>query len=359
MPSQQKKKQVLIVGEPEDTRRGIAALIEGDQRLTVVGSTGSAERAVVIARRAQPDVIVMDVRLKGTDGVEATRLIMAATPTPIVMVAAVGNAEDKKLSMESLRAGALSAVERPPNRSHPTFPEASARLRRQLVIMSEVSVIRQRRRTRPAAPGTDRLGSPVQPAALHLRAIGLVASTGGPNALSAILRELGDGFPLPLALVQHVSANFICGFASWLSESTPFRVVIGTDGEIMIPGKVYIGPHDRHLEVDGPRIRLVAGPPVVLQRPSGTVLLRSMARSLGNAAAGVVLTGMGEDGAEGLLAIRQAGGYTLAESEETAVVFGMPAASIRLGAAREVLPVTKIAGRLRSLARRSGSLETP
>ncbi len=367
MPQKQEKKRVLIVGGSEEVRRGIAALIEGDQRLEIVGAVATVERAVALTQRVRPDVIAMDVRLQDGTGVEATRSLMATIPTPIVMVAAVGSAADKKLSMDGLRAGALSVVERPPDRSHRTFPEAAIKLRRQLVIMSQVSVIRQRRRVREGLPQMARTDS-VKPAEaaprpapcaenLSLRLVGIVSSTGGPKALVTILRDLGRDFPLPIALVQHISPNFVPGFASWLSETTPFRVVIGEDGGLMTSGNIYIAPGDRHLEVDGPRIRLSDGPPVALQRPSGNLLLQSMAKTLGNAAMGVVLTGMGEDGAEGLLAIHQAGGYTLVEAEETAVVFGMPAASIRLGAAREVLPVTHIAGRLRALVRVPGKTE--
>jgi two-component system chemotaxis response regulator CheB len=180
--------------------------------------------------------------------------------------------------------------------------------------------------------------------------LGIVASTGGPNALVQLLGGLGPDFPLPIALVQHITASFLEGFAAWLEGACPFSVVIVRDRAIPVSGTVYLAPPDCHLRVDWGGLRADAGDPVCAQRPSGTVLLESMAKTLGAQALGVLLTGMGDDGAEGLLQIHRRGGYTIAEDESTAVVYGMPAEAVRLGAVYESLPLPAIAPRIREIA---------
>jgi two-component system chemotaxis response regulator CheB len=179
--------------------------------------------------------------------------------------------------------------------------------------------------------------------------LGIVCSTGGPGALIQLLGALGPAFPLPILLVQHMTASFIEGFAAWLESVCPFSVTVVKDGYTPVVGALHMAPAERHLQMDGERLRLDAGEPISFQRPSGTLLFRSMARDLGAAALGVLLTGMGDDGASGLLDIRRAGGYTIAEDESTAVVYGMPAAAVRMGAVCESLPLQAIATRVLEL----------
>jgi two-component system chemotaxis response regulator CheB len=162
-----------------------------------------------------------------------------------------------------------------------------------------------------------------------------------------LLNGLGADFPLPILLVQHITPSFTAGFATWLGGVSGFRVVVAHEGQPVEPGCVYLAPAETHIELTWPRVRLSKGPLVDGQRPSGTLLLSSVARELGRRGIGVVLTGMGEDGARGLKAVRDAGGYTFAEDRSTAVVYGMPAAAARLGAAVEELPLPLIGARIR------------
>ena len=181
------------------------------------------------------------------------------------------------------------------------------------------------------------------------RMLGIVSSTGGPNALAHLLNGLGRNFPLPIVLVQHITASFLDGFASWLESVCPFSVEILKGRVAPAPGTVYLANRDRHLRVARQYLLVDAGDPVCAQRPSGTVLFESMAKTFGRQALGVLLTGMGEDGAEGLLQVRNAGGHTIAEHESTAVVYGMPAAAVRLGGVSESLPLPEIAPRVLEL----------
>jgi two-component system chemotaxis response regulator CheB len=345
-----KRIRVMIVEDSHVVREFLRHVIARDPRLEVAAAVDSAEEALRLLEHVSPDVISMDIRLPGMNGFEATQQIMARKPTPIVVVSASVEAEDLKISMNALRAGALAVVEKPVGARHQDYESLAGRLCAQLVNMSQVKVIRQRidrglrfgaERPAPAPENVFRPG----PFAL----LGLVVSTGGPQALTRLLPTLPRDFPLPILLVQHITACFLDGFASWLSGVSPYPVRVAREGERPAAGTVYLAPANRHLEVQGDRLWLTQAAPVCLQRPSGTVLFRSMARSLGPRALGVLLTGMGEDGAEGLKEVRDRGGYTIAEDEATAVVYGMPAAAVRLGAVCESLPLEEIAPRLAAL----------
>jgi two-component system chemotaxis response regulator CheB len=185
--------------------------------------------------------------------------------------------------------------------------------------------------------------------------MGIAASTGGPPALAKVLGALPEDFPLPILLVQHMGAPFMEGFASWLNGLMPLKVRLAQDHEIPMAGNVYVAPGDRHLLLSpAGTLKVSAEPPVGNQRPSATMLFQSMARSAGRRGLGVILTGMGEDGALGLVEMRQAGGYGLAEDESTAVVYGMPAAATRMGGVNVSLPLDLIAPRILRLARGDG-----
>jgi two-component system chemotaxis response regulator CheB len=343
-----RKKKVLIVEDSLTVRTLLEHVIGNDPRLEVAASVATAEEALRILPAVRPDVISLDVRLPGMNGLDATRRIMTDHPTPIVIVSANVDGDDFKISMNALSAGAVTVVEKPVATTMQDYEALAQRLCRQLAIMSEVHVIRQRH-GRPVAPAArERSRPPEYPAEPRgdYRVLGVVASTGGPSALVKLLGALGPDFPLPIVLVQHITPSFMSGFVSWLNEMVPLRVVGAEDGDIAVAGTVYVAPADQHLEVHSGRLRLVQGPPVSSQKPSGTVLLRSLARNYGRHALAVILTGMGDDGAAGLGEVREAGGHTIAEDESTAVVYGMPAVAARLGAASEQLPLHEIGPRL-------------
>jgi two-component system chemotaxis response regulator CheB len=338
--------RVLVVEDSAVVRLLLQHIIGRDSRLEVSAMAASAEEALGMLKRMSPDVIAMDIVLPGMDGLEATRRIMSQKPIPIVVVAGGGESKERSSrAIEALRAGALTVLEKPVGTTHADYETLAERLCTQLVIMSQVKLVRQhiRRepRPRPARNTPHRAGA--------YSMLGIVCSTGGPGALARLLGALGPAFPLPILLVQHMPAHFLTGFASWLESVCPFSVAVVNDGQIPAVGVVHVAPAEQHLRVDAGVLRLDSAAPVCSQRPSGTVLFQSMARSLGGNALGVLLTGMGEDGAAGLSEIRQAGGYTVAEDETTAVVYGMPAAAVRMGAVCESLPLPAIASRVLEL----------
>jgi two-component system chemotaxis response regulator CheB len=344
----------MIVEDSRVVREFLQHLIGRDDRLQVVAAVKSAEEALQVIRQASPDVISMDIRLPGMNGFEATRRIMAERPTPIVVVAASVDAEDLKISMNALRAGALAVMEKPVGTTRAEYESLAAQLCTRLAIMSHVNVIRQRFQPQPAPASAARrsgraAAAPRRGSVDAIRMVGIVASTGGPSALERLLNSMTPAPPVPIALVQHITASFHDAFVAWLGDVCPLPVVEAADGQKPRPGVVHVAPADRHLRVQRECFRLERGEPVCLQRPSGTVLLESIAESFAAHSLGVLLTGMGDDGAAGLRAIRDAGGHTIAEDESTAVVYGMPAAAVRIGAVCESLPLDEIGPRVLEL----------
>jgi two-component system chemotaxis response regulator CheB len=341
-----KRIRVLIVEDSPVVLEFLREIVSADPRLEVAAAVPSAEEALEILHRAAPDVISLDIRLPGMDGFEATRRIMSERPTPIVVVSSASEFLELNLAMETLRAGALSVVEKPAATSHEEYTALAGRLCTQLVIMSRVHVLRQR----PSAVRRSGLAGHRGPAAAARTILGIAASTGGPNALMEILMGLGRGFPLPIVVVQHMTPSFVNGFGAWLASVTPLPVEVVTGTTSLAPGRVFLAPAARHLVAGAGCAWVENSGPVGHHRPSGDVLFASIARSAGSGGIGVLLTGMGEDGARGLLEMRRAGAYTIVEHESTAAVNGMPAAGIRLGAACEALPLPSIAPRILELA---------
>lgn len=342
--------RVLIVEDSDVVRMLLEQIIAADPRLEVAGSVADGQAALDAVDRLAPDVISMDIRMPRMNGFETTRRIMETRPTPIVVVSASVEAADLEISMNALRAGALTVVEKPVGLTHADYGELAETLCRQLVLMSSVKLVRQRRNGAVDVPPTDLVATRRPPPGKHA-VIGIVASTGGPGALATVLGSLGPAFPLPCLLVQHMTPSFLAGFVAWLDSVVPLTVCLAVDGERPQAGHVYVAPADRHLRLVDWRLRTTNDAPVEGQRPSGTVLLESIADTAGSRAVGIVLTGMGGDGARGLRAVRRAGGFTIVEHESTAVVYGMPAAAA--DAAEEMLPLSWIGTRLQELAARS------
>lgn len=350
MSQSAKPVRVMIVEDSLVVRQLLAHIVGRDRRFVVAAAVASAEEALAELSRVKPDVISMDIRLPGMDGLEATARIMSEQPTPIVVIADAVEDASLKISMNALRAGALTVVEKPAGLGSGDYERIAETITTQLYIMSSVPVIRRR-----SIGGDVRVGPPVEANDTDGRIayLALAASTGGPPALAKVLDALPADFGVPVFVVQHMGAPFMEGFAGWLDGLSPLRVGLAVHGETAQPGRVYVAPGDRHLAVAaGGVMRLTADPPIASQRPSATVLFQSLARHAGAQTLGVVLTGMGDDGASGLLDLRRAGGHTIAEHESTAVVYGMPAAAVNLRAAKEILPLDLIGARIVRLTER-------
>ena len=339
--------RVLVVDDSLTARALIEAMLASDPELEVCGVAGDGLEAVAEAKRLRPSLIVMDVRMPGCDGFEATRRIMAETPTPIVIVSGTIDVRDVEHSLEALRAGALALLPKPEAPGTPEFEGQRRHLVSTVKAMSQVKLVRRH------APARASLSPPVplRGVALARRVIAVAASTGGPGALHRVLTELPQGFPLPILVVQHIAIGFASGLASWLAHAARLDVKVAQHGELLQPGRVYLAPDEHHLAVDpgGAAVRVLDGAPVHGFRPSATVLFQSVAKAFGRAGVAVMLTGMGEDGVAGLREVHDAGGHVIAQDEATSVVFGMPGAAVAAGITDEVLPLERIPSRLAEL----------
>jgi two-component system chemotaxis response regulator CheB len=329
-------------------------LLGEDPRLNVVGVVDDGEQAVAEAARLQPDVIVMDIHLPVMTGFAATRRIMETAPTRIVMVTATSVPHEVAQSFEALESGALTVLGKPPGPGHPDFDAMRRELVNTVALMAEVPVVKrwpaQRSRQSASVPPVSHAG------AIDLIAIG--ASTGGPLALQAFLSALRpQGMP-PVAIVQHISHGFSEGLVQWLSRVCSYPVKLAAHGDCPEPGMAYVAPDGAHMEVQSRgRIVLSDAPPINGFQPAVAALFASVAREYGRRAAGLLMTGMGRDGADQLLLMRQAGALTMAQDRASSVIFGMPGEAVRLGAAMHVLPPQDMAVTLnRLLSKSSGDI---
>lgn len=353
--------RVLVTEESAVTRMLLVSILDGDPAVKVVGQAVNGRQAVELAARLRPDVITMGVNMPVMDGVEATRQIMERTPTPIVFVSD-NDPRDVRRSFKALEAGALAVLGKPRGPGSPDFAQRSVELCGTVKAMCVIT--RRPLAGAPAgvtAPAARPPASPTRPAfapptplgdaeppdreqrRIDMLAIG--SSTGGPAALAKVLSNLPSTIPVPVLIVQHIAQGFDAGLAEWLNGISPLRVSLAADGRPMRPGEVLIAPYDVHLGVSSSNRTAVLGPGPLVDghRPSASHLFTSVARAYGRHALGVVLTGMGEDGASGLVHIQEAGGWVLSQDEASCVVYGMPAAAVARGVVNRVLPLDGMA----------------
>jgi two-component system chemotaxis response regulator CheB len=342
--------RVLVVDDSAVVRQILVSMLETVPGFEVVGQARDGEEAVRLTARLRPDVITMDIRMPRLDGLGAIRQIMSTTPTPIVVVAASVYEPDRNIAFFAIEAGALTVVEKPSGITSEAYESARDQLVTTIRLMSDVQVVTLRPGRRVDVKPPDRQADKVGAtgASINAELIAIAASTGGPGVLREIFRVLPGDLSIPIVTVQHITPGFAQGFAHWLDGETKLRVSLAKDGERLEAGRVLIAPDDAHLTVAPGRIvRLDNSEPVKGQRPSATRLFDSVAKVYGAASVGVVLTGMGDDGADGLQNLRQSGGHIIAQNEESCVVFGMPKAAIERGFVDRVMSPDKIASVLK------------
>jgi two-component system chemotaxis response regulator CheB len=343
--------RVLIVEDSPVAREFLTYILTSDPDIQVVGVAKNGEEALDAVRELRPSVITMDIHMPIMDGFEATRRIMETVPTPIVVVSGSTAATEVSSTFRALEAGALAVVLRPSGINHASFETGSKELILTVKLMSEIKVVRRISRMQPKPLPGAVIRAQALKMTSEIQVIAIGASTGGPPVLKKILSSLPKGFPLPILIVQHIASGFAPGFAEWLSAASGFPVRIASHGEILLAGHGYLPADGFHLGVtNGPRIVLSDDPPENNGlRPSVAFLFRSAARVLGPRAVGILLTGMGHDGAVELKMMKESGAITIAQDEESSVVHGMPGEAIRLDAATYILPPAGIAATLSTL----------
>lgn len=348
--------KVLVVDDSPVVLDFLVHVLSSDPSLEVVGTARDGEEALEVVAAQRPDVITMDIRMPKMNGLEATRLIMESYPTPIVIVSGSLGAEEEA-SFRAIEAGALAVLSRPVGIGHQDYEATAGELIRTVRLMSEVKVVRRWSRIRRAEPplSIPALGkTELQEAPAKIRLIAIGASTGGPVVLQRILSGLPKNYPIPVLIVQHIAAGFVHGFADWLTQASGFPAQVASDGEPLQAGHAYVAPDGFHLTVgENERISLKRDEPESGLCPSVAALFRSVAHAYGQSAVGVLLTGMGKDGARELGLMKQQGAITVAQDEESSVIHGMPGEAISLNAATHVLSPENIAALLAKLAEAS------
>lgn len=345
------KIDVLVAEDFAVTRMFLVHLLEADPQIRVVGAVSDGQAAVDFVLKNKPDVVLMDLYMPRLDGFEATRKIMETQPLPIVICSAIADPRDLDIIFRSLEAGAVACIEKPVGSGHVQFEAKAANLLQTVKLMSEVKVVRRQARSRPVpSVPTCPVQVQLQPAPAEIKFVGIGTSTGGPPVLQSVLSGLSKDFPAPVLIVQHIAQGFLTGMAEWLTQTTGLQVHIGAYGTQPLPGHVYLAPDDLHMGIGASgRIVLTREEPENGLRPSVAFLFRSLAKTCGPTALGVLLTGMGKDGAAELKLLRDKGAVTIAQDRESSVVHGMAGEAIALGGVTHVLAADKIAAALVSL----------
>lgn len=344
--------QVLLVEDSPSAQLLLAHILGGDPKLRVMGTVASGEEAIEFLRHKQPDVVLMDIHLKGMNGFETTRRIMETHPLPIVICSGSIDLAEVTTSFQAMQAGAVAVVPKPAGPHHPDYQGLAAKLTETVRLMSEVKVVRRWRRNGAGEERQARIAALAAGRENACKVVVIGASTGGPPVLQTILAGLPKDFPIPVMIVQHIAAGFLPGLVEWLSQAAGFEVVIPRQGEPLKPGRACIAPDGVHMGLDkNHRVLLSAGKPENGLRPAVAHLFRSAGTACGANAVGVLLTGMGKDGAEELLRLKELGALTIAQDEPSSTVHGMAGEAIRLGAAQYILPPERIASVLACLAR--------
>ncbi len=338
--------KVLVVDDSRFFRRRIQQILEEDPAIQVVGSAEDGRQAVDMAARLHPDVITLDVEMPVMDGLAALERIMATRPTPVLMFSSLTH-DGARVTLEALNKGAVDYLPKRFEEISRDREEAKRQLREKVK-----AVARSGQNSAAEAPQPPPSRPAASPGKIEIVAIG--ASTGGPVALQRVLRALPPAFPHPIVVYQHMPANFTGPFAQRLNQILPLEVTEAQDGDTLAPGRVYLAPGGRQMEVvrnGAGRLRIREAAPDDTYKPSVDQGFTSLAHSYGGSVLACVLTGMGADGREGARALKARGAQVWAQDRATSVIYGMPAAVAEAGLADRILPLEQIGVELARLGR--------
>ncbi|KPA12004.1 response regulator receiver modulated CheB methylesterase [Candidatus Magnetomorum sp. HK-1] len=345
--------RVLIVDDSLTIREYLKEIFLMDGDFQIVGEAKDGFEAIEKVKTTRPDVVTMDIQMPRMDGYEATRRIMETQPVPIVIVSAAWIPEEVETTFKAMKIGAVAGIKKPQGIGSQNFKDDVSELIKTVKLMSEVKVIRRRPKSgrtietdqsKATTTGSKNIFTFKKPT-YELLAIG--ASTGGPPVLQNIFEKLSPNLKVPIVVVQHITSGFLNGLVDWLNKSTPFPVHIASENQKLLPGNIYFAPDNVHMGVKRNKtIYLSNDPPEHSIRPSVSFLFRSISDAFSSKAIGLLLTGMGKDGAEELKKMRDRNAMTIAQDKKSSTVFGMPGEAVRLDAANYVLAPDDIISRL-------------
>lgn len=342
---------VLLVEDSPVALEIIKKLLASSPEVEVVGTARNGKEALDLIPKLQPAVICTDLHMKEMDGLEFTKQVMANNPRPILVISNAVQKEDTQNTFQLLEAGAVDVFPKPKTGLVSDYERAKRELISKIKVLSGVKVFTRRLQQPVVSKGVYAANNEFQSTTTgkiinitSIRVVTIGASTGGPQALNKVLAPLPSNFPIPIICTQHISEGFLQGLVDWLAGECQLKAKIAQVGESPLPGTIYFAPERSHLELDAQgRFIYSFAPPVDGHCPSVTVTFKSVANFYGRATAGILLTGMGRDGAAGIQTIAKAGGITIAQDEKSSVVFGMPKEAIALGAVKHILPIQEIA----------------
>lgn len=346
--------RVLLVEDSQIALVLLKRILKSSSDIEVVEEAHTGLEALKLIPKLEPDVICTDLHMPHMNGLELTNEVMALYPRPILVISVSVQTDDSRNIFQLLDAGAVDIFPKPTLGLLADDEVFRNELINKIKILSGVKVFRKKRKLPTQNLLVENLATFSSKSLARPKVVVIGASTGGPQALKELLSKLPLDFPLPVICIQHIYVGFLQGLLDWLAVGCRLPIQIAQPGDMPKPGRIYFPPEQQHLELDE-RGRFIYSdsPPVAGHCPSVTVTFTSVAKFYGQACVGILLTGMGRDGAEGMQAIAQAGGFTIAQDEASSVVFGMPKAAIDLGAAKQVLPIHAIAPRLISLLQNS------
>lgn len=327
--------RILIADDSELTRVVLRDLLSQDADVEIAGEVSDGRSAVEQTAKLKPDLVIMDVMMPIMGGLEAVAEIMAATPTPILMLSANTDPHDSRGAFAAIKLGALDVMAKPSGVVTEAFSQIASKLIAKVKSLSRIRVMHHYRVQRPKL---ERITIPVAPGPRRILAIG--ASTGGPKAVLHLLQELPRDLAASVLIVQHIADGFAPGFADWLNRESALSVRLAKAGDELKTGTVLVAPNNAHLTVRSNRVVLEDSPPLHNCRPAVDALFHSLTgQGLAVETVALLLTGMGTDGAIGMGALLKQGAYTIAQDETSSAIFGMPKAAIERGAATQVLPL--------------------
>ena len=342
--------KVLVVDDSAVVRDLLKHILTSQSEIVVIGEAKDGQEAVEFVAVNKPDVITMDINMPRLNGFEATRQIMQKYPVPIVIVTASWDPNDLNKTWTAMEAGAVAAIEKPRYSTEEDYKNNAKNIVDTVRLMSQVKVVRRwpKRKVAVTEVSADRTDSRLSVPRYEIVAIG--ASTGGPPVIKELLETLPENFSAPIAIVQHIARNFTAGLVEWLDRSTALKVRVAKNREILESGTVYVAPDGLQMKVDlSSHIILTDDPPENGLKPSVSYLFRSVAEIFGKKAVGILLTGMGKDGANELRTLKDKGAITIAQDKETSVIHGMPGEAIKIGGATHIAAPDRIVGLLMRL----------
>ena len=337
------KLRILIVDDSKFAQSILSTILSSDNEIEVIGTAGNGSEAFKKVRELRPDFATIDLNMPIMDGLEAIENIMAECALPILVIS---DESDSNAAFAALSKGALDVI----SKSY-LKPENAPKLIHKIKLLSKIKVIRHiRSKHYQSEVTTIPLQEPRSLGCEYRKVIAIACSTGGPRALAAILSTLPKNFPFPILIGQHIEDGFVDGLVDWINNVSPITAKRGIEGELLKPGIAFISPTNKHMEVDKKgKIRLMDREVTDIYHPSCNRLLSSVASVFKHNAIGLILTGMGRDGVEGIIHIKENGGITIAQDEKSSVVFGMPNEAIKSGYIDEILPIGKMGKYLNQL----------